>query len=131
MGGLGANILDRVVVRVGKCLGPLSTIIDGFDKDNGLPRKSGSHANKSTKHDREKMLARLLEMKLFQTTPGRKHTSFPNFRSNPVRSLKQKKTEEADGTSNEQVTSVTSICLCMLVCLCMLLVLLQQIQQIC
>ena len=91
MGGLGANISDRAVVRVGKCLGPLSTIIDSFDEENGLPRESGSHAKKSTKQDCEKMLARLLEMKLFQTTPGRKHTSFPNFRSNPVRSLKKKK----------------------------------------
>ena len=85
--GLGSNISDKAVVRVGKCLGEMEKITNHFDHENGIPSESGKHARKSEKEDCTKILEQLNKMKVFCPTPGRKHSNFPKFQANPARKL--------------------------------------------
>ena len=88
---LGANISDKAVLRVGKCLGEMTKIVDSYDSENGVPHQSGKHAPKSEKIDRDKILEQLNDIQVFTPTPGRKHRTFYNFRANPVRKLSSTK----------------------------------------
>lgn len=89
--GLGANISDKAVVRIGKCLGEMAKVISCYDSANGIPEESEKHARKSEKNDCEKILQHLNEMEVFSSIPGRKHIAFGTFRANPARNLTTKK----------------------------------------
>lgn len=59
IGHIGANISNKTVSRVGKCIGSLSNITEHFEKVNGTERQSGKHLTHSTFKDLEKMLSQL------------------------------------------------------------------------
>ncbi len=46
--GLGSNITDNSIQRVGRCLGRLEGILQHYDKDNGVKEVSGRHSIRST-----------------------------------------------------------------------------------
>ena len=92
--GLGSNITDKVVLRMGKCLAELIKITDHFDHENGVTSESGKHTRKSDKEDCTKILEQLNKTKVFCTTPGRKHANFPKFQANPARNLSRKELTE-------------------------------------
>ena len=85
--GLGSNISDNAVLRMGKCLREMERIANHYDSANGIPPESGKHARKSEQEDCTKILQVLNETNVFCPTPGRKHANFPNFKANPARSL--------------------------------------------
>ena len=85
--GLGSNISDKAVVRIGKCLGPVSELVTAFDKENGVPDVHGKHPHKSDKKDREKIVEQLVNAKVFTKTPGRHHIHFKNHLANPCKKL--------------------------------------------
>lgn len=85
--GLGSNISDKAVLRMGKCLGQMDRITNHFDDVNCLPSESGKHARKSEKEDCNKILQVLNEMRVFHLTPGRKHANFPRFEANAAKKL--------------------------------------------
>ena len=94
LSGLGANIFDKAVLRVGMCLGEMTKIVDCYDLENGVPHQSGKHAQKSEKRDCDKILEQLNDIGVFTPTPGRKHRTFRNFRANPVRKLSTNKLKQ-------------------------------------
>ena len=92
--GLGANISDKSIQRMGKGLREMTKITDNYDIENWIPSESGKLARKSEKDDRNKILEQLNDMKVFTLTPGRKHANFPKFRANPARKLLTKDLKE-------------------------------------
>ena len=47
--GLGSNVTDNAVLRIGKCLGDLSKVTDSYDTENEVPVESGFHQNPTSK----------------------------------------------------------------------------------
>ena len=46
--GLGLNITDMSVKRVGKCVGKTVEVLQGFDKANNIRQQSGYHTRRSS-----------------------------------------------------------------------------------
>lgn len=95
LSGLGSNITDKSVKRIGQCIGKTVDMLKAFDKDNGVPTQSGHHTRRSSESDIEKMVKQLAECsKVFHQEPGRFHHNFKKFNSNitsrvPLPELKQ------------------------------------------
>ena len=49
--GLGSNITDNAVKRVGKSIGEIIKIINHFDKDNNIKKLSRRHSKRTKKKD--------------------------------------------------------------------------------
>ena len=49
--GLGANITDKSVQRVGKCTGRMLEVLEQYDKVNCVPKVSGYHTRHSCEND--------------------------------------------------------------------------------
>ena len=76
---LKANIVPSAIVRIGKCLGPLTNLCDAFSKaSNGNPHSS-AHSEAKFHDDLEKIVTELMKNEVFSYFPNRKHTSLPNF----------------------------------------------------
>jgi hypothetical protein len=92
IGGLGANVTDAAIRRVGKSLCSSCKILDNFDQINSITPESGYHTVRSSDADIAKLLKQLHEdTKVFSCIPGRHHIHFPNFESNQVRNLSKPK----------------------------------------
>lgn len=89
--GLGANITDHSVERLGRCLGRLQLILQQYDKDNNVTEVSGSHSKRSTTVDLNKMLKQLTRSAVFETRPGRAHRHFLKFTTNLLRKPAKRK----------------------------------------
>ena len=79
---LGPNKTPAAIVRLGKCIAPLSTTLDAFDSEHTVSSDSGSH--KQAKIDKDlKLLSSELYNKahVFKYSPGRKHSAFPTVTS--------------------------------------------------
>jgi L1 cell adhesion molecule like protein len=87
LSGLGANITDHSVLRIGKCIGRMQSILHQYDQVNGVREVSGHHTRHSASADRDKILKQLQESKVFDYKPGRKHKNFPWFSTNLVEKL--------------------------------------------
>lgn len=86
LSGLGSNLTDNSVIRVGKSIGRLIPIMQQFDVVNGIPPQCDRHSNRSRKGDIEKVVKQLNETSIvFTKLMRRKHTRFPKFRSNLMR----------------------------------------------
>lgn len=81
--GLGSNITDMSVMRVGKCIGKTTTMLKGFDKVNGVPSEADYHTHRSAQEDLKKLLTQLTRTsKVYATESERCHRNFPKFSSN-------------------------------------------------
>ena len=85
--GLGSNITDGAIQRVGRSLGATTAILERFDCDNGVPLESGHHTVRSSAADMAKLLKQLTDSKAFMHNPGRCHSNFPKFEANVVKHL--------------------------------------------
>ena len=82
LSGLGSNITDAAVTRVGKSIGLTVPILKRFDKVNGIKDASCRHSKRSCKKDMDILLKQLLDKsKVFETFSGRKHHNFPTVAS--------------------------------------------------
>ena len=74
--GLGSNITDKAVKRIGRCLGVTVDILNNFDKVNDVSRQSGRHS----KSDIEKIVKQLSEtLKVFKSKKGVPIKTFSHF----------------------------------------------------
>ena len=80
---LGANKTPQAIVKVGKALGGLKAILNHYDKLMGINTCS-SHTRRSDNEDLKKVVAELIENKVFVADPGRKHDSFPKLICNQL-----------------------------------------------
>lgn len=80
--GLQANKTASAIVRVGKSLGPLSHLLEQFDKENDVRVPTGTHHKPSFSKDRDMILKELQQSQVFSENfaPRRKHQSFPKVK---------------------------------------------------
>ena len=70
--GLGANVTDHSIKRVGKCIGRVTSALLQFDTVNNVASESGHHTSHSTNVDTSKILKQSM---VFDTKAGRRHRS--------------------------------------------------------
>ena len=85
--GLGANKSEKAITRVGKAIGTMTDTLENFDAINKVPAESGVHSKSSSEKDQNKVVKQLVKSKVFDIVPGRKHKSFPNIKTNCIRTL--------------------------------------------
>ena len=85
--GLRANKSEKAITRVGKAIGTMTSTLDNFDTINDVPEESGAHSMKSNEKDLHKVVNQLVKSRVFDIIPGRKHKSFPNIKTNYIRTL--------------------------------------------
>ena len=86
--GLGSNITDISVTRVGKSLGEVVLILQQFDHASGIKEPSSRHSKRSCEKDMTLLLKQLKDTtKVFSLVPGRAHRTFPKFQPNCMNSL--------------------------------------------
>ena len=83
--GLGSNITDKSIERIGRSLCSTVRILEVFDKNTGVPIQSGRHTVRSSVEDRQKLVALLHRTQVFSCVPGREHSNFPNYQVNSAR----------------------------------------------
>ena len=94
--GLGANITERSIERVGRCLRRLKSILCQYDSVNRVPQVSGSHTKHSVTANMQRLLTQLMESDVFQKKSDRFHNSFPNFVSNVIKQVSRGKPPAMD-----------------------------------
>ena len=88
LSGLGSNITNAAVTRIGNALGEVVCILENFDNENGIKRPSARHSKRSSEKDMVILLKQLQETsKVFYTRSGRTHQMFPKFNQNLMNSL--------------------------------------------
>ena len=56
---------------------------------NNVPAESGAHSKKSIEKDLHKVVNQLVKSRVFNVLPSRKHKSFPNIKTNYIRTLSE------------------------------------------
>jgi len=85
--GLGANITDESIRRIGKCLGRVKSTMHQFDLVNNVAQESGHHTSHSTDVDLKKIVKQLQDSSVFAHQPGRFHRTFPKLKANITNKL--------------------------------------------
>ena len=85
--GLGSNVTDRSIQRIGECLSEVAKVVQAYDEENSIKPISGKHRQRSDKKDCMRILDKLNSAQVFISTPGRSHVHFPNFVANPAQKL--------------------------------------------
>ena len=67
------------MIRVGKAIGPLKKVLDSLDDAIESSKPSGRHKVSSMETDVKKVTSDLLTSKVIEKSPGRFHSTFPNF----------------------------------------------------
>ena len=68
---LGANKSQKAIVRVGKTIGTLTTVLDSFDKEHKVSNTSDGHTVRSDEKDLKTVVNELHNMQAFVIKPGR------------------------------------------------------------
>ena len=92
--GLGANKTEESIIRIGKCQGPVKTILENFDKVNNVQVGSGSHSYKNDEKDGVAIIKHLLKSKVFHFLGERKHKAFKSLKTPITKAIKQKNLEK-------------------------------------
>ena len=88
--GLGANITDNAILRVGKSFLSSASTLDEFDKLNNIKPQSGHHMARAPDADISKLLKQLhTELKVYVEIAERRHRNYPNFESKVIKKLKK------------------------------------------
>lgn len=85
--GLGSNITDHAVQRIGKSLGHTVHIMKRFDLVNKIKEPSNQHSRRSTAKDMKLLLKELSDSRVFHKVEGRKHINLSAVPSNPIKHI--------------------------------------------
>lgn len=78
--GLQANKTPAAIIRVGKSLGALNSVLEQFDKDNSITKPSGIHHKPKEIKDRDMILRELQQASVFNQHAARNHASYPHVK---------------------------------------------------
>lgn len=84
---MGANKSEEVISRASKACGGVKQIIEAFDEQTRLHRKSSSHSHQSAANDETIIQADLRDLRPFRKVSGRLFESFQGISSNPTQSF--------------------------------------------
>ena len=82
VGDMGANLSEGAVVQRSRSLKGVMDVVHRFDLNTGLHTLSTDHTASSLKADEDAVLTELLESKVFDYIPGRRHRAFANISPN-------------------------------------------------
>lgn len=86
--GLGSNITDESVRRIGRTIGNTIEIAKRFDEDNGIKEPSCRRSRRSCEKDMELLLKQLLEeSRVFDYVPNRAHCNYRSMQPNSIQSI--------------------------------------------
>jgi len=95
MGGLGANICDQSVTRIGRALKPMITAMENFDRKHQVPSESGNHTRRSSEKDLHKIIEQIfVKSKVFDFNAGHTHQHFSDFCPNTMKTITEKSFKE-------------------------------------
>lgn len=104
--GLGSNITDNAVTRVGKCVGHTVEIVKKFDQANNIKEPSGRRSRRSCRRDMKILLKQLHETtQVFKINQGRAHRNFPKYSGNITQHLSMPDIKEWMGTQLRKLLS--------------------------
>lgn len=92
--GLGANKSEKAISRVSRAIGMMTSTLDNFDSVNNVHAVSGAHSTKLSYKDLHKIINQLVKSQVFFVKPGWKHKSFPNIKTNYIRTISETELEE-------------------------------------
>lgn len=82
---MGSNKSEKAISRASKAAGGVKKIVEAYEKQVPLRRKSSSHhTHKSSAGDEKMILADLRSLRPFKQVDGRKFESFGNISYNPT-----------------------------------------------
>ena len=85
--GMGANKTTKAITRASRAAGGVRQIVDNFDDNVSLAKKSSAHTHRSIEKDVDTVLADLSTLKPFTYSQGRKYKSFPKIEGDNLSSL--------------------------------------------
>lgn len=88
---MGANKSDKAISRASKASGGVKRIVESFEKQVHLHRRSSLHSHKSSTHDEVMIQADLRNLRPFKQEDGRTFESFANISHDPIASLDKQK----------------------------------------
>jgi hypothetical protein len=88
---MGANKTQKAISRASKASGGVSKIVESFEKQVNLHRRSSTHSHKSSVDDERLILADLRALKPFQMDEERSFESFTGISSDPTHLFDQDK----------------------------------------
>ena len=88
---MGANKSEKAIHRASKAAGGVRQIVDSFEKQVSMPRKSSSHSHKSSSQDEKIVVTDLRSLRPFHQVNERKLESFKNISYDPTSSFDEKK----------------------------------------
>ena len=91
---LKANIAPTAVMRIGKCIAPLSRLIQSFSKSSSVTPHSSTHSEAKFEDDLKKIVNELVQDAIFKLVPGRKHTTFPKFHGSLIDRIDEEQMKE-------------------------------------
>ena len=86
---MGANKTEKAIGRMSKAVGGVRKIVDVFDDQASVRRKSSAHSHRSSSRDESKISSDLHKLKPFSFAGGRSHTSFVGISSDPLEDLNE------------------------------------------
>jgi len=93
--GLGSNITNESILRIGKSIGNIVNILKNFDKINDIKESSSHHIRRSCEKDLKIIIKQLMEVnKVFVQVPLRTHMYFPKVKANSVKHISIKNLTE-------------------------------------
>ena len=84
---LGANKTTNAINRLGRCIIPLSDVLDWFDTVHSTEAQKSSHNIPKADKDLTTLIKELLKAEVFNNKPGCKLRSFSRFTNNPMSTL--------------------------------------------
>jgi hypothetical protein len=84
---MGANKTTKAITRASRAAGGVRQIVENFDLNVSLAKKSSTHTHRSSENDVSIVLADLSKLKPFTYSQGRKYKSFPKIEADNLKSL--------------------------------------------
>lgn len=76
------EITDRSIARVSHSTGPTNEILSTYDNSTHIRKPSGKHSEMSTEDDVITLVDQFMEVDLYNSIAGRKHSAFPDMKQN-------------------------------------------------
>ena len=89
-----ANKTEKAIERISKAVTGIRKVVNVFEDQAFIKRKSSAHSHKSSLEDENKVLSDLQRLMPFSSVPGRSHSSFVEISADPLHELDEKKFTE-------------------------------------
>ena len=101
---LAANTTPKAIVRIGKCIGPLTNLGISFDLSTGVANKLGAHSDADVNEDIAELTSK---SRVVKHIPGHKHNAFTGSLLDSLNNETTNELDEGSSASNEANVDTT------------------------